>query len=82
MASVKETKAQLLRGVVQDNVDVLHGVRDEPGNATRSRLELWLWLGLLIAATVFLTVPSHVVSKGSAPATIPSGLSRISHRQN
>jgi len=69
MASVKETKAQLLRGVVQDNVDVLHGVRTSRVKRHRSRLELWLWLGLLVSATVFLTLPSHVVSTGSAPAT-------------
>jgi len=69
MASVKETKAQLLRGVVQDNVDVLHGVRTSRVKLRRSRLELWLWLGLLVSATVFLMLPSHVVSTGSAPAT-------------
>jgi N-acetylmuramoyl-L-alanine amidase len=72
MASIDDTKAQLLRGVVQDNIDVLQGVRTRPLNRRKGgRLQLWLWGALVATAIAFLTVPSHLVSKGSAPSAAP-----------
>jgi N-acetylmuramoyl-L-alanine amidase len=71
MASIDETKARLMRGVVQDNVDVLHGVRRRPLYRRKRRLRLWLWGGFLIAVIALLTVPSHLVSRGSVPAQSP-----------
>ncbi|HWP24326.1 MAG TPA: N-acetylmuramoyl-L-alanine amidase [Candidatus Binatia bacterium] len=68
MASVKETKALLLRGVVQDNLDALYGARKSWVKRRRRRIELWLSLGTLGIAAVFFLIPSHVVSTGSGPA--------------
>src|SRR5262245_18729049 len=67
MPGPKETKAQLLRGVVQDNVDLLYGVRRIRVHQRRSQIRLWLMLGLLIAVTTLFTVFSQVGSKASAP---------------
>lgn len=68
MASVKETKALLLRGVVQDNIDVLYGVSRRRAKQRRRRIEFWLFLGMVAMAAVFFLIPAHVVSTGSAPA--------------
>lgn len=72
MASIDDTKAQLLRGVVQDNVDALQGVRTRRLYHRRGgRLRLWLWGSLATTAIALLTVPSQLVSKGNAPAPAP-----------
>jgi N-acetylmuramoyl-L-alanine amidase len=68
MASIDDTKAQLMRGVVQDNIDVLHGLRTRPLYRRKGRLRPWLWGGLLVAVIALLTVPSHLVTKGTAPS--------------
>ena len=68
MASVKETKALLLRDAVQDNIDVLYGVRRSRVKRQRRRIELWLSLGILATAAAFFMIPSRVISTGSAPA--------------
>jgi len=68
MASVKETKALLLRDVVQDNIDVLYGVRNSRIKRRRRRLEIWLSLGLLAVSAVFFLMPSGIVATGGAPA--------------
>lgn len=76
MPGPKDTKAQILRGVVQDNVDLLHGVRTIGRvRQRRSRIQLWLVLGILIAVTALFTVPSHVGSKASVPL---AGVERVS----
>jgi len=68
MPTIDETKAQVLRGAVQDNVDVLQGVRMRPLNRPKSRRQSWLWGALGATAIALLTIPSHFVSKHSAPA--------------
>jgi N-acetylmuramoyl-L-alanine amidase len=68
MASIDETKARLMRGVVQDNIDVLHGVRARPLYRRKGRFQLGFLGGLVIAGVALLTVVSHFVSRGSAPA--------------
>jgi N-acetylmuramoyl-L-alanine amidase len=72
MASIENTKAQLLRGVIQDNIDVLQGVRTRPLiRPRRGRLQLWLWGALVMTAIALLTVPAHLVSRGSPPSAAP-----------
>ena len=68
MASVKETKAQLLRGVVEDNTDVLYGVRKIRVIRRRRRIELWSFLGILAILAASFLIPSRGISTGSAPA--------------
>jgi N-acetylmuramoyl-L-alanine amidase len=68
MASVKETKSLLLRGVVQDNIDALYGVRTGRLKRRKRRIELWLSLALFAATAAFFIIPSRGVSKGGAPA--------------
>jgi N-acetylmuramoyl-L-alanine amidase len=68
MASVEETKIELLRGAVQDNIDVLQGVRSKPKALRKRRVRPWLWRALLVTSIAYLTVPSLVVSRGRLPA--------------
>jgi N-acetylmuramoyl-L-alanine amidase len=69
MARVEETKLRVLRGAVQDNFDVLHGIKTSPRTEQIARRQrLWLW-GLLIAVAVaYLGMPSSVISTGKATA--------------
>jgi len=62
MADIDNTKAKLLRGVVQDNVDVVQGVRTR--HAARRRLSFRYWLSACIAliGIAYLVSPSQVVS--------------------
>lgn len=65
MASIDETKAQLLRGAVQDNIDVLRGVQSRPMALQRRRLGPWmLWSLLMAAGIAYLTIPAQVTSRG------------------
>ena len=68
MASIDETKAQLLRSAVQDNIDVLHGVRTRRAFQRSRLLRPWMLSALLLAAIAYLIVPGQVTSKGNAPA--------------
>jgi N-acetylmuramoyl-L-alanine amidase len=68
MASIDETKAQLLRSAVQDNIDVLQGVRTRRAFQRSRLLRPWMSSALLIAAIAYLIVPGQVTSKGNAPA--------------
>ena len=68
MASNDETKAQLLRGAVQDNIDVLQGVRSRRAFFRRRRLlRPWMLSGPLLAGIAYLIVPGQVTSKNTAP---------------
>jgi len=62
MAVTDNTKAKLLRGVVQDNVDVVQGVRIK--RAAKRRLSFRYWLSGCIASLgiAYLVIPSRVVS--------------------
>jgi N-acetylmuramoyl-L-alanine amidase len=68
MASIDETKAQLLRSAVQDNIDVLHGVRTRRAFQRSRRLRPWMLSALLVAAIAYVIVPGQVTSKGNVPA--------------
>ncbi len=68
MASIDDTKAQLLRGVVQDNIDVLQGVRTRPLIRRKGRLQLWFLGGSLATVIALSTLSSYLISRGSAPA--------------
>ena len=67
MASVSDTKSRLLRGVVEDNINVVQGVRTRRIARRRARIRLWLPIGLLIVAAAYLSLPPQVVSR-SAPS--------------
>ena len=68
MASIDETKARLLRGVVQDNINVLQNVRVTGSKRLKSHRSLWPWAGLAAAAILYLTMTLSVPPPGSAPA--------------
>jgi N-acetylmuramoyl-L-alanine amidase len=68
MARLSETKASLLRDVVQDNINVVHGVRVIRAKRRSIRIRGWLWSSLLVLGIAYLTVAAQVVSRGSAPA--------------
>lgn len=66
MEPVEQTKLRLLREAVQDNLEEARGIRTttlaRPGRIFR----LWLSVGFLLAGFVYIFVPSHSVSTGSA----------------
>ena len=68
MATIDETKAQLLRGAVQDNINVLQGVRTRRAFRHRRLFRPWMSSALLLAGIAYLIVPGQVTSKGNAPA--------------
>jgi N-acetylmuramoyl-L-alanine amidase len=68
MARVEETKLRVLRGAVQDNFDVLHGIKTSSKTEIPHRQRHWLWGLLVIAGTVYLAMPSSVVSTGKTTA--------------
>lgn len=67
MASIDQTKAQLLRGVVQDNIDTLKDVRVTRSKRLKVRRSFWQWGGLAAAALVYLIITLPVLSRGNAP---------------
>ena len=67
MAGIGETKARLLRGVVQDNIDVVHGTRFKRHQLRTNRLKMGLWASLIAAGLAYLTAPLTVVSRGDVP---------------
>jgi N-acetylmuramoyl-L-alanine amidase len=64
MARVEETKLRVLRGAVQDNFDVLHGIKTNPIIEFPRRQRHWLWGLFLIAGIAYLAMPSSGVSTG------------------
>ena len=79
MANIDETKAQLLRGAVQDNIDVLQGVRSRPASTPRRRLGPWmLWSLLLVAGIAYLTLPAQVTWRGGAANSAPMAQDALS----
>ena len=61
MADIDNTKAKLLRGVVQDNVDVVQGVRTK--HAARRRLSFRYWLSACIALIGIAYLVSPLTSR-------------------
>ncbi|HWH78810.1 MAG TPA: N-acetylmuramoyl-L-alanine amidase [Candidatus Binatus sp.] len=74
MATVDQTKSRLLRGVVQDNLEVLHGVKLRRQSRSRYAVRPWLLAGLTAAVFGYLFQPALVVSTGSTTDATPSGL--------
>jgi N-acetylmuramoyl-L-alanine amidase len=73
MARVDQTKLQVLRGAVQDNFDILHGIKTRPTAEISRPRRQWLWGLLLLTAIAYLAAPSSVVSTGKgAPLPAPS----------
>ncbi len=67
MASTQETKAEILRAVVQDNINVIHGVKATRVQPRKSRTRIWLWGGLLTAGTAYFTLAMAVIPKINTP---------------
>src|ERR1041384_8321553 len=79
MPVIGDTKARLLRGIVEDNLDVVQGVRTRRVVRRRARVKVWLWIGIIGLAVGYLSVTTQGVSRGGAslnvaaraPAVIP-----------
>src|SRR5829696_7011272 len=69
MAVTDNTKAKLLRGVVQDNVDIVQGVRSKRVIKRRLSLRYWFSVGVGMAGLVYLAIPSRVVSTATTAST-------------
>ncbi len=70
MSSIEETKSRLMRGVVQDNVNVLRNVRVTQIKRRRSPQWQWLWIlgGVATAATIYSATFLSLAPAGKAPA--------------
>jgi N-acetylmuramoyl-L-alanine amidase len=68
MATVDETKSRLLRGVVQDNIDVLQNVKARRLNRRTPLVRPWLLAGLLLALGAYVIQPALVISTAPTPA--------------
>ena len=67
MAGIGDTKGRLLRGVVQDNLDVVRGVRVRRFRRRSARLRFWLWGSLVAVVIGYLTVAAQVFYRGNVP---------------
>jgi N-acetylmuramoyl-L-alanine amidase len=72
MSTFDETKSRLLRGVVQDNIEALQGVRLQRRHRRRSIARHWWLGGLLLLASAYLLKPAPVVSTAGKPAPLAS----------
>ena len=68
MATVDETKSRLLRGVVQDNIDVLQNVKARRLNRRKRFVRPWILAGLLFALGAYVIQPALLVSTAPTPA--------------
>lgn len=73
MAATNDTKAKLLRGVVQDNVDIVQGVRTKRAVKRKISLRYWLSAGIGMAGLVYIAIPSQVVSTANTSLTAAIG---------
>ena len=69
MASIEQDKLRLLKGAVQDNVDLLRGIRTNPLKRHRKVNRTWIWSPLLLAVLAFFWQLSPVIS--TRPAATP-----------
>jgi N-acetylmuramoyl-L-alanine amidase len=69
MASIEQDKLRLLGGAVQDNVDLLRGIRTNTRKRHRKVTRPWIWSPLLLAVLAFFWQPSPVIS--TRPAAKP-----------
>ena len=70
MATADETKSRILRGAVQDNIDVLHGVKLQRRHRYKFVIKPWWLTGLLVLGSAYLLRPASLVLTGRAPAAI------------
>jgi N-acetylmuramoyl-L-alanine amidase len=70
MATVDETKSRLLRGIVQDNIDVLQNVKVRRLNRRKRLVRPWILAGLLVMLGVYVAQTELIVS--TAPTTVGS----------
>lgn len=71
MARVEETKLRVLRGAVQDNFDVLYGIKSNAQTKIPGRQRHWLLGLLIIASGLYLAMPSSMISTGKTGALRP-----------
>jgi N-acetylmuramoyl-L-alanine amidase len=71
MANTPETKAEILRAVVQDNINVIRGVRAVRAEPQKRKNWIWLWGGLLTAGTAYFTVALAIIPKQNIPISSP-----------
>ncbi|MGE5220010.1 MAG: N-acetylmuramoyl-L-alanine amidase family protein [Chloroflexota bacterium] len=67
MAVTEEIKSRILRAAVQDNVNVINGVRVARARPRINRKQVWLWSGLLTTVIAFLTLASAIIPQSNAP---------------
>ena len=60
MADIHNTKAKLLRGVVQDNVDIVQGVRTKYPVKHRLSFRYWLTACIAMVGIAYLAIPAQV----------------------
>ena len=68
MPRIEETKARLMRGVVQDNINLLRNVQVTPTQRRGTRHWLWIMGGVVAAGTIYSAVFLSSVPAGKAPA--------------
>jgi N-acetylmuramoyl-L-alanine amidase len=68
MASIERDKLRLIKGAVQDNLDMLLGIRARTPIRHRKTRRPLKWTPLLLVAAAFLWLPSPVISTRQAAA--------------
>lgn len=73
MAGIDDTKARLLRGLIQENLGAAPNRRSKRANNIGRQRRTWVLSALLASALISVTLPSFVISTGNAPpaAAIP-----------
>jgi N-acetylmuramoyl-L-alanine amidase len=80
MASIEQDKRRLLNGAVQDNVDLLRGIRTNTPSRHRKITRAWRWSPLLLAILIFRWELSPLISTRPA-ATSPHSTAHIEQAQ-
>jgi N-acetylmuramoyl-L-alanine amidase len=68
MASIDETRARLLRGIVQDNLSTRPDKRIAQEASSETRQRFWLWSIMVGVITTSLTVFLSVIPRANTPA--------------
>ncbi|HKY09465.1 MAG TPA: N-acetylmuramoyl-L-alanine amidase [Candidatus Binatia bacterium] len=68
MPGIDETKSRLMRGVVEDNINVLHNVRVTQFRRRRTRHWSWIFAGLATAGTIYAVLLLFLLPAAKAPA--------------
>src|SRR5262249_25888692 len=67
MPGIDDTKARLLRGVIEDNLDVVQGGRIRRLARRRAGVKISLWIGIIGLAVGYLSVATQGVPRDGAP---------------